>query len=287
MRMSSLEKPELVRLREPGRVAGNFEVPDAFSGRAIDLFQHGLFQLLIDDLGRSPSFAEEFARIAARELSSHRENAFPPLAERLAASGVRESWNRVLRDERSAALGRWVATHTTGTVLDLLCGDGRVGEWLWRQGFPVTLCEREAAYPEVDRQTHQPSFVSYERLNMLLSADTVLVATVLHHEPEPEPLLRLASALGRVRLVIVENCIEEETPEDYHLLMDLFFNRCLNEFDVPAIPRHRTVASWRASASRFGKPLLCDRLDRLPGIPLPHHLIVIDLHLDGSESETR
>jgi hypothetical protein len=260
--------------------------PEPFSRRSIQLFQRSLARVLMADLGCGAVFAEQFSREAGRDLDAHQEGAFPGLSERLVASGLREAWNRVLSEKRSAALGRWVAGHVEGTVLDLLCGDGRVGEWLSQQGMPVVLCEREAAY-EVDREVHQAPFLPFEKLDAQFRADTVLVSTVLHHEPEPEPLMRLAAALGRARLVIVENGLEDQAPDDFQLLMDFFFNRCLNQFDVPAVARHCTPASWQASASRFGRPLLYQRREHLPGIPLPHHLFVIDLYKDEQEADKK
>jgi hypothetical protein len=106
---------------------------------------------------------------------------------------------------------------------------------------------------------------------------TVLICTNLHHEEDPERLLALGASLAAHRLILVENCIEQEYPAEYHLLIDLFFNQCLNRSALRSPGTHRPAAGWVAATQKFGELVHVEHKRGIPGIPLGHHLIVVEM----------
>jgi hypothetical protein len=185
----------------------------------------------------------------------------------------------VLREARSTFLADWIAPHIKGDLLDLLCGEGLVGEHLARHHIDVSLTERSDAY-QCCRDEYSTPFYPFETFVELTPRpqyDTVLLCTVLHHEPDAEMLLELSARLARRRLVIVENCLEYECPADYHLLVDIFFNECLNNIAIDCPATHRKPEEWLSLLSKYGKVQLLERRESAPGIPLSHHLMVVDL----------
>jgi hypothetical protein len=59
--------------------------------------------------------------------------------------------------------------------------------------------------------------------------------------------------------------------------MDLFFNRCLNRTALPAPGQHRSTEEWLAMGRRVGEARALDRSCAVPGIPLAHTLIIVEL----------
>ena len=188
-------------------------------------------------------------------------------------------WSELLRKHRSQVLAEWLARHSVGSVLDLLCGEGHVGERLAERGFPVALSERTNAY-NCARDEHPVQFRPFEELEASSNSqayDTVFLCTVLHHEPNPARLIATAVRLARRRIIVVENCIDEQTPAQIHSLMDSFFCRFLNHFDIACPEQHRSINDWILLLSHYGRITAIDHKKALPGIPLPHDLIAIDL----------
>jgi hypothetical protein len=98
---------------------------------------------------------------------------------------------------------------------------------------------------------------------------------VLHHEPDPVGLLDQLAGLRCRRWVVVENCLDEDNTEEFHLFVDRFFNECLNRFNVPCVPQHRTVDGWHALLSRYGSVNAGPTKVDVPGIPFPYELLVV------------
>lgn len=196
-------------------------------------------------------------------------------AEQLVRTGVRRRWNEVFADKRASQVAAAVKPFVTGHVYDLLAGDGTVAKALSRMhDGPITCWEREEAYPDVPVFPINPFSVIE---NTSAEVDTVLMSTVLHHEPDAEDLLRLASRLQAARWVIVENCISEHASAELHEFVDIFFNNCLNKFDVECTTSHRTLEQWVELVSKYGRVVTAQRLNRISGMPFPYELIVVDI----------
>ena len=245
---------------------------------AVILFGAKVKALIESELGMNSSQAAQFAERAMELFSNKRLAALPEIAQKLEISGIGVRWNSVLHRDRSKLLAAWIAPFVSGNVLDMLCGDGSVGNQLAVIGNSVTLTERQESY-DFEHGRHELPFLSFDFLTQssLPTYDTVLLSTVLHHEVDPETLLSLAVRCARRRIIIVENCLENAYPSDFQLLMDVFFNHCLNQTALHSPGQHRDVEEWSSLASMYGNVYAIDRREDIPGIPLSHHLIVVDL----------
>jgi hypothetical protein len=249
---------------------------DPFAPSSLKLFHTRVGSLVQNELKVSPENARMFTSRVASTLQGQRGN----YTDGEEFNEIRACWNSVLCAQRSRVIADWIAPHAKGALLDLLCGDGRVGECLIsRYQVNVTLTEREGAYTR-DRSEHRVPYYPFDvftKLSPQPRFDVVLLCTVLHHEPNPEALLSLSAQIARRRIIVLENCLETECPADYHLLMDIFFNEWLNRIAIGCPASHRTAEGWRSLVSRYGKVKRLERRDAVPGIPLPHYLFVIDV----------
>ncbi len=250
---------------------------DPFSEEAIYRFYLAILRVLQRELHLQRIHAEELSREFSQTLRAKKEGAWPLIASRLETTGIRCRWNQLLAHDRPSILASWISPYCCGTVLDLLCGDGNLGEQLALMGPKVVLTERMWSY-NITR-THAIPFIEFTDLMLHTpeAFDTVLICTVLHHEIEPAELLSLASRLGKARLIIIENSLDKFGSEETQLLMDLFFARCLNSFSTPAIGQHRTISEWISMANSYGVVRVEGKRYSLPGIPLSHDMIVVDL----------
>jgi hypothetical protein len=253
-----------------------------FSQDLLASFESALNRVLASDIGMNHGPAERLAREMTGLLACGGPHALSRLALGLRQTGVRPLWNRVLRRDRPAKLTSWVLPYCEGSVLDLLCGDGRVGGCLASKGASVTLAERPDSY-RVRRPCGLP-FLEFETLSKARTGTkfrTVLLCTVLHHELSAEETLQLASRLCTKRLIIVENCLTPTFTEPIQLLMDLFYCRCLNSFDLPSEGQHRWPEEWSKMLAAHGDLVCYERRAGMPGIPLPHDLFIVDLERVG------
>ena len=234
-------------------------IAGAFGSVTIRHFKVHTGALLREGLGMGPAETREFITFASARLRHGGEAGFDKISSFLRMTGLRDRWNTALGLSRSEALAEWIAPHVKGSLLDLLCGSGGVGRALQQRGVNTTL-------------TEHGKFSS-----QAAAFDTVLICTNLHHEEDSEALLSLGARLARRRLILIENCIEKDFPGAYQLLIDLFFNRCLNPNDLGSPGTHRTAADWIRSASVYGDLVRVEQRRDIPGIPLGHHLIVLDI----------
>jgi len=197
----------------------------------------------------------------------------------LRTSGIRQRWNDVFAVSRAEMLAHWLEPWVThaGRVLDLLAGDclltGRLAD---TAGIRIAAVERLDHYPLITRHS-AVELIPYERLEAnpgAVGADTVLLAAVLHHENRPTSLRDVALRTGAHRFIVVENCLDSDNDPDFHLLMDLFYNRCLNDFGSACTREHRTPDGWRQLLVSFGTLLHFDELPTVPGLPFPYQLMV-------------
>ncbi len=206
--------------------------------------------------------------------------ASPTGNELLKRSGVWSEWNRVLASERSAALARWVAPHLQPPVLDVLGGDFTVLRALVDKGLEASSCigcERRSAYDAAWDELPFPVYDVPDPLELpSRQYQTALVCTVLHHEPDVRRLLDMLAAGPAQRWVVIENACDSENSEAFHLFIDEFFNRCLNTFDVPCVPQHRTVAQWCELLGNYGQASFAGVIQDVPGMPFPYQMFIVD-----------
>jgi hypothetical protein len=244
-----------------------------FPVSALKRFRQHLIEIGYRELGMIRSDSENFANEAHDMLSQDRD--FSRLSSFLESTGIRQRWNEACAKYRATELAKWITPHIRGRLMDLLSGDGRIGENLASNGADVLLVERPDVY-DVDHGSHSTPFQLLDESKTLPVVDTVLLSTVLHHELDADGLLQLASKSARRRLILVENCLESEHPSEFQEFMDLFFNHCLNHTALDSPMNHRTAEQWVEACAFYGIPVAVDRKERLPGIPLSHHLIVIE-----------
>lgn len=241
---------------------------DLFEERMCDIWRRGRFKL--DD----PAGTCRRVRVLLET------EGFGSASAELAQSGARENWNRVFAEVRSQFLADWLLPHLQGQVLDVLGGDFTVLRALVAQGLPAAKavgCERRNAY-DVDWPAMPFAVHDFDLGRGLpaASADTYLVCTVLHHEPDLDAFLATLDRGGARRWVVVENCVDDANSEEFHLYVDEFFNKCLNSFDVPCVPQHRTAQTWRNLLGAYGQVTHTETRGDVPGMPFPYTLFVID-----------
>jgi hypothetical protein len=213
-----------------------------------------------------------FEDLNARRLSS--------LSAVLEEFGVRRAWNHALDFERPKMLAELIVPHIHGTVADVLCGDGAVANTLrLRNTHNVTMIERSQNRGVVDRPWLD-EIVDYDEMGSHpdFRADTVVLCAVLHHETDVNSLIGMARQIARERLIIVENTVTASVDHGAHLVMDQFFNECLNETELGSPGQHRSVEEWVQLFGPLGKVFHVDGVSRVPGVPLPHDVLVVDLN---------
>jgi hypothetical protein len=197
----------------------------------------------------------------------------------LEQTGVRRRWNRVFALARAGLLAKELGPLLRPPVLDLLAGDCTVSRALVEHGIhPVRAVERLWQYPDID----------WARVEVPVSdigapgwsdrgERTLLLCTVLHHEPDPVALLdELARSSPAQRWVIVENCVDSRYGHDFHRFIDEFFNRCLNQFLCSCVPEHRTAAEWTDLLRGYGTVDGYRELSVVPGLPFPYQVFVVE-----------
>lgn len=248
---------------------------DLPSGELLDLFEERM-----RDIWRRGNFGLSDLNGTARliRILLEREG-FKATANVLAESGIRANWNLVFAEERSRFLADWLLPYLDGRTLDILGGDFTVLRALTDAGLDATSvagCERLGVY-NVDWAA-LPFPVHDFGAELALPPqrfDTYLVCTVLHHEPDLDAFLAALDP-GARRWVVVENCVDSENPDSFHLFIDEFFNKCLNSFDVPCVRQHRTADEWRHLLGQYGRISHEETRCNVPGMPFPYTLIVID-----------
>lgn len=202
----------------------------------------------------------------------------PAARAMLRESGIRDRWNHGFAVDRASAVTEWLHgwIPDEGRVLDLLAGDCRLTARLAeRLGRGILGVDRAGCYADV---VSHP-LVEYRDVAEgaeLPRAATVLLCAVLHHEEDPARLRDLALTSRASRYVVVENCVDERFGGDFHLLMDLFYNRCLNDFGSACTREHRTLDEWSELLAPLGELVHRDELPVVPGLPFPYQLMVFE-----------
>jgi hypothetical protein len=191
-------------------------------------------------------------------------------------SQLRKVWNETFATKRSAEIANWIVPYYQGNVLDLICGDGKVGQQIINLGNQVDFCDRH------HWQSYNNSrFINYENFDQISSEckiDTALLITVLHHQPNPELLLQQAFNIAN-RVIVVENIVTEYFDHELHRLFDEFANNGLNQSGDATPNNHKTIEVWRDILNLRGEVIFEDFKSIIPGVPLPHQLYVINRRL--------
>jgi hypothetical protein len=252
----------------------------AFSAELYRQFGVRASQTLHADLGYGQQESAELADSVVKLLVEKGPSGYTEIHDFLATSGVQNRWNGVFYHCRSAALAQWVLPHVRGSLIDVLCGSGRIGGILSDLGVPTSLSERSLvrdSYPVVESAQLWLDHDTLADEATPCSYDTVLLSTALHHDPDPERLLELGLKLASSRLIIVENCVETDLSPEMHIFVDDFFNYCLNKTPLPCPAQHRSVDEWSSLLKDRARLVFSDRRNSLPGIPLSHHLLVAEI----------
>lgn len=228
---------------------------------------------------------DDITRLLGRLLAEEGPGS-PAAAAVLERCGGRREWNRVFASDRARAVARRASSHLRPPVLDVLGGDFTVLRALIDNGLDAGACigcERQAAYRVNWAQLPFPVYPVPDPVTLPQAQyRTAFVSTVLHHEPHLDELLGVLAAGPAQRWVVIENAVDTENTEEFHLFVDEFFNRCLNTFDVACVPEHRTVAGWQELLGEYGRVRLADVMEEVPGMPFPYQMFVVDRTGRGS-----
>ena len=249
-----------------------------FNASTLSLFRERLCLVLTRDLGLAAGFSLDFAHTAEELLRRKGVGAFVDIRARLRRSHIDARWEALLDEQRSRVMADWVAPYVRGSVLDLLATGGRTGQLLAEIGSPVTISARPESY-KFDRSLYTLPYLyfSEESAHVIPACDTVMLNTALHRESDQEGILALAASASRGRLLIVEHVVEPDYPPELLLLWDMFYNQCLTTRGLLSSGQYRTAEEWMAPALCPGRIAAVERRDDIPGVPLAHALIVIDV----------
>lgn len=152
-------------------------------------------------------------------------------------------------------------------VIDVGCGNGTLGAALLSdprcpQGLSVEGLER------VVRGGEPIKVHAYDGKKMPLadkSVDATIVADVLHHEPDPENLLRECVRVSRRLVIIKDHRITGPFTRARVCLMDWAANA---PYGVPCLFRYNTLEQWRAEPGKFGASIEHERttMDLYPAL---------------------
>lgn len=204
------------------------------------------------------------------------------VAHVMESSGIRRLWNDCLRIDRARQIAAWIGPFLVPPVVDVLGGDFSLLSEVVAQGIPIDQvvgCERASAYGQ-EATTRDVPFVCHdvgeEMALPVAQGGTALICAVLHHEPSPKALLDSVVATGAESWLVIENCIDDQNDEEFHLFVDEFFNRGLNQFNIPCVPEHRTAEGWRHLLSQYGSVVYEETLNGIAGIPFPYTLFHVN-----------
>lgn len=241
----------------------------------LDTFETRMHRIWARD-GISVPDPDGLARLL-RLLLEQQGPASPAAAQVLEDSGVRRQWNGVFSRRRAGQVAAWLDPHVGGHMLDVLAGDFTLTRELHAGGRrSVVAVERGGSY-QTDWSAQPFPVLDYAELDRVGQErfDTAVISAVLHHEPDPVGLLDRLDMLHCRRWVVVENCLDVDNSEAFHLFVDRFFNECLNRFDVPCVSQHRTHSQWRTLLGRYGEVTVAESRRDVPGIPFPYDLFVV------------
>ncbi|MFT3683366.1 MAG: class I SAM-dependent methyltransferase [Phycisphaerales bacterium] len=152
-------------------------------------------------------------------------------------------------------------------VLDVGCGNGTLGAAIMSD----RRCPAGAKVEGLERVVRggEPIKVhAYDGKTMPLadkSVDVVIVADVLHHEEQPDRLLRECVRVSRRLVIIKDHKVRGPVSKARVSLMDWAANA---PYGVPCLFRYNTLEQWRAEPAKFGATIEHERtsMDLYPGL---------------------
>ncbi len=179
---------------------------------------------------------------------------------------------------RSQKIFDEVAPHIVGgKVLDLGCGDGRVGDQVARRlGREVTLCD------VVDYNKTSLPLMVYDGGKLPFQDrqfDCTLISTVLHHSDDPLRVLDEAFRVTAKRMVVIESTYFNEAHRMANAFLDWVYNRIINDPEVNVPWNFLRPAGWVYELEkRGGKIVHMEHLGLdMPIVPEWHAMYVVDL----------
>ncbi len=170
------------------------------------------------------------------------------------------SLHRPIYEKRIKVLTGLIAPYLRDAdrVLDVGCGTGRLGEMLRDRtaqlGTRVEVCGLEkfkrGDEPIPVTQYSGGAFPFPDR-----SFDAVMMADVLHHESDPEALLRECIRISRRLIIIKDHQIAGFLAYPRICLIDWAANA---PYGVKCLFRYHTQTEWRALLDRFQLDLVAD-----------------------------
>ena len=147
----------------------------------------------------------------------------------------------------------WQTEHhieKNSTVLDVGCGDGKVGELIMlEKGSWVRLIDVEDYNKTLlQLQLHTGTINPYPDN----SFDHVLLLTVLHHSDDPITMMREALRVADKHVIVIESVYFNELHRNANKLIDWFCNRVLNNPEVNVPFNFLTPTAWVGLFDKIG-----------------------------------
>lgn len=170
------------------------------------------------------------------------------------------SLHRPIYESRTRALVGALLPHLPerARVLDIGCGFGTLGRALM-DAAP----DRQLAVEGLERVRRDGEAIpvtAYDGRSAPFedgSFDAVILADVLHHEPDPDRLLDEAARLTRRFLIIKDHALQGPLAQQRISLIDWAANA---PYGVPCLFRYNTPAQWRECISSRGLQMVEERL---------------------------
>jgi SAM-dependent methyltransferase len=183
-----------------------------------------------------------------------RSGLFPTMSDKEGViSGLMKDLHGPIYRERLRVLSSRIVEHlrASDAVLDVGCGNGLLGHTIWKHprcpsGVTVEGLERAPRGAEPIR-VHR-----YDGLVMPLadaSYDVVIVADVLHHEHDPDRLMRECVRVAKRCVIVKDHQVSGVLARQRISLMDWAANA---PHGVPCLYRYLTPEQWDDFPGRFG-----------------------------------
>jgi ubiquinone/menaquinone biosynthesis C-methylase UbiE len=123
--------------------------------------------------------------------------------------------------------------------VDIGCGNGLIVEHLRQQGYPCAAVDVAdlSIVPEVEVTVYDGLHLPFEHQ----AFDTALLLTVLHHTPDPIPVLQEAARVAK-RVVIVEDIYSNKIQQYMTYAMDTLVNLGHSSMTY----QNKSDAAWKA-----------------------------------------
>lgn len=153
-------------------------------------------------------------------------------------------------------------------VLDVGCGNGTLGAALLAAPLGCPAGVVVEGLERVVRGGEPIKVHAYDGKVMPLedkSVDVVIVADVLHHEEQPDRLLRECARVSRRLVIIKDHRISGALSKWRVSLMDWAANA---PYGVPCLFRYNTLAQWRGEPAKFNATIEHEltSMDLYPGL---------------------